>query len=115
MKKQERVIGNKYIKTLWKEIVEIPMDIITKTIKQPWKHFCVGTPMYDIWEWFEETHNIEITVEMMDMYNDIQQKMYEQANIWYVVVECEDNKKDIVARELTYDEALKIHSDLKKQ
>ena len=54
-----------YVKDLWEEFEEVPMNPETEEIEQPWKHFLPGTHREDIWHWFEETFNISVAEDLM--------------------------------------------------
>lgn len=49
-----------YVKDLWEEFGDIPMDPDTEEIEEPWKHFLPGTHREDIWHWFEEQFNVSV-------------------------------------------------------
>lgn len=49
-----------YVKDLWEEFGEVPMNPDTEEIEQPWKHFLLGTHREDIWHWFEEQFDISV-------------------------------------------------------
>lgn len=49
-----------YVKDLWEEFGDVPMDPETEEIENPWKHFLPGTHREDIWHWFEETFNVSV-------------------------------------------------------
>ncbi len=49
-----------YVKDLWEEFGDVPMNPDTEEIEKPWKHFLPGTHREDIWHWFEEQFNISV-------------------------------------------------------
>lgn len=49
-----------YIKDLWEEFGEVPMNPETEEIEESWKHFLPGTHREDIWYWFEEQFDISV-------------------------------------------------------
>lgn len=49
-----------YVKDLWEEFGEIPMNPETEEIEEPWKHFLPGTHREDIWYWFEDQFGISV-------------------------------------------------------
>ncbi len=49
-----------YVKDLWEEFGDVPMNPDTEEIEKPWKHFLPGTHMEDIWHWFEEQFDISV-------------------------------------------------------
>lgn len=49
-----------YVKDLWEEFGEVPMDPETEEIEESWKHFLPGTHREDIWYWFEEMFDISV-------------------------------------------------------
>lgn len=49
-----------YIKDLWEEFVEVPMNPETEEVERSWKHFLPGTHREDIWHWFEENFDISV-------------------------------------------------------
>ena len=46
-------------KILWEVLAFLPMDE-DEQIKEGFLHFPTGTPREDIWNWFEETFNINL-------------------------------------------------------
>lgn len=49
-----------YIKDLWEEFGEVPMNPETEEIEESWKNFLPGTHREDIWHWFEEQFGINV-------------------------------------------------------
>lgn len=47
-----------YVKDLWEEFGDVPMNPETEEIERSWKHFLPGTHREDIWHWFEEQFDI---------------------------------------------------------
>lgn len=54
-----------YVKDLWEEFGEVPMNPETEEIEESWKHFLPGTHREDIWHWFEEQFDINVA-ELME-------------------------------------------------
>ncbi len=54
-----------YVKDLWEEFEEVPMNAHTEEIEQPWKHFLTGTRREDISHWFEETFHIRVAEDLI--------------------------------------------------
>lgn len=54
-----------YVKDLWEEFGNVPMNPETEEIEQPWKHFLPGTHREDIWRWFEETFNVSVAEDLI--------------------------------------------------
>ncbi len=54
-----------YVKGLWEEFGEIPMNPETEEIEESWNEFPCGTHKEDIWHWFEETFNISVAEDLM--------------------------------------------------
>lgn len=53
-----------YVKDLWEEFGEVPMNPETEEIEEPWRHFLPGTHREEIWHWFEEQFAISVAVLM---------------------------------------------------
>lgn len=56
---------NEYIKDLWLEFGDVPMDPETECIEIEWHGFPAGTHREDIWHWFEETFDISVAEDLM--------------------------------------------------
>lgn len=56
-----------YVKDLWEEFGEVPMNPETEEIEEPWKHFVFGTHREEIWHWFEENFNISVAEDLMGL------------------------------------------------
>lgn len=56
-----------YVKDLWEEFGEIPMDPETEEIEESWKHFIPGTHREDIWHWFEEQFDISVAEDLLGL------------------------------------------------
>lgn len=48
------------VEELWETLEDVPMDIYTECIDEPWLHFPKGTHREDIWHWFEDTFKISV-------------------------------------------------------
>lgn len=59
------IYKNGYIKDLWLEFGDIPMDPETECIESKWHGFPAGTHREDIWHWFEETFDISVAEDLM--------------------------------------------------
>lgn len=46
---------------LWESLEDVPMNVHTECIEEPWLHFSKGTNREDIWHWFEETFNVSVS------------------------------------------------------
>lgn len=55
------------VKLLWKEFGNVPMDSETECMEENWHGFASGTHRKDIWCWFENTFDVNVTVELMGM------------------------------------------------
>ena len=49
-----------YVKDLWEEFGEVPMNPETEEIEEPWRYFLPETHREDIWYWFEEQFDISV-------------------------------------------------------
>lgn len=54
-----------YVKDLWEDFGEVPMNPDTEEIEESWKHFLPGTHREEIWHWFEERFNISVAEDLM--------------------------------------------------
>ena len=55
------------VKELWMEFGEIPMDAETECIEEEWHGFSAGTHREEIWHWFEETFNVSVAKDLMNL------------------------------------------------
>lgn len=62
-----------YIKNLWLEFGNIPMNPDTECIEEEWNGFAAGTHREEIWIWFEEFYGISVAKDLMGL----QEKEYE--------------------------------------
>ena len=56
-----------YVKDLWEDFGEVPMNPETEEIEEPWKHFLPGTYREKIWHWFEEQFDISVAKDLMGL------------------------------------------------
>lgn len=56
-----------YIKNLWLEFGDIPMNPYTECIEKEWNGFAAGTHREEIWEWFEETYGVSVAKDFMEL------------------------------------------------
>lgn len=54
-----------YIKDLWLEFGDVPMNPDTECIEQEWNEFPAGTHREEIWSWFEETYGISVAQDLI--------------------------------------------------
>lgn len=54
-----------YIKDLWGDFADIPMNLETEKLEKEWNGFPIGTQREDIWHWFEETFSISVGEDLM--------------------------------------------------
>lgn len=52
---------------LWKKLGDIPTDEngVDGSIDEDYLHFAKGTPVYDIWQWFEDTFDVSVATDLM--------------------------------------------------
>lgn len=55
----------KWIRELWDEFGDLPMNPETEEIECDWLIFKSGTFREDIWHWFEETFDISVAEDLM--------------------------------------------------
>jgi len=55
----------KWIRQLWNEFGDVPMDPKTEEIEERWLCFGEGTHREDIWHWFEETFDVSVAEDLM--------------------------------------------------
>ena len=56
---------NYYIRDLWEDFGEVPMNPDTEEIEESWLDFTAGTHREEIWHWFEEQFDISIAKDLM--------------------------------------------------
>jgi len=56
-----------YIRKLWEEFGNTPINPDTEEIEIEWNGFSAGTHREDIWHWFEETFNISVAEDLMGL------------------------------------------------
>lgn len=56
-----------YIKDLWLEFGDIPMNPKTECIEEEWNGFTTGTHREEIWKWFEGTYGISVAKDLMGL------------------------------------------------
>ena len=49
-----------YIRRLWEEFGDVPMNPETECIESGWHGFRAGTHREEIWHWFEETFDVRV-------------------------------------------------------
>ena len=54
-----------FVKKLWCEFGDVPMDPETETLDSGWLLFPKGTFREDIWDWFEETFLVSVATDLM--------------------------------------------------
>ncbi len=52
---------------LWKEFGSVPMNPETECIEEEWHGFAAGTFREDIWKWFEDTFQLSIATDLMNI------------------------------------------------
>lgn len=57
-----------YVRDLWEDFGEVPMNPETEELEIQWKHFLPGTHREEIWHWFEEQFNISVAEDLMGQY-----------------------------------------------
>ena len=53
-------------KELWEELGDIPVND-QEEIDESFLDFEIGTDMYEIWHWFEETFNVSVAKDLMNL------------------------------------------------
>lgn len=53
-------------KRLWEELGDIPVND-QEEIDESFLDFEIGTDMYEIWHWFEETFNVSVAKDLMNL------------------------------------------------
>lgn len=56
-----------YIKNLWLEFGDIPMNPDTECIEEEWNGFAAGTHREEIWSWFEDFYGISVAKDLMGL------------------------------------------------
>ena len=56
-----------YIKDLWMDFGDIPMNPGTECIEEEWNGFATGTHREEIWLWFEETYGASVAKDLMGL------------------------------------------------
>lgn len=54
-------------KELWECFGNVPMNPETEEIEEEWNGFSVGTHREEIWHWFEETFDISVAIDLMNL------------------------------------------------
>lgn len=85
-----------YVKDLWDDLGDVPMNPETEEIEQQWRHFPPGTFREDIWHWFEEEFDISVAEIITSSIKDLDtalQALYDAArNVLYrAPTEAKDN------------------------
>lgn len=99
---------DEYVKGLWMQFGGIPINP-QEEIEEEWNAFPAGTRREDILDWFEETFNVSVVEDLMGLLEYEQQKISDQRKVWHI--KCNE---DIVAKNLTYNEAHLLYYELKK-
>lgn len=56
-----------YIKNLWLEFGDVPMNPETECIDEEWNEFSTGTHREEVWSWFEETYGVSVAKDLMGL------------------------------------------------
>ncbi len=56
-----------YVKDLWEDFGEVPMNPETEEIEEEWHEFPIGTHREEIWHWFEEQFNVSVAEDLMGL------------------------------------------------
>lgn len=56
-----------YLERLWSEFGDVPMDPETECIESEWHGFPAGTHREIIWHWFEETYDVSVARDLMNV------------------------------------------------
>ena len=54
-----------FVKELWEDFGDVPMNPETECIEDFWGKFYPGTHREEIWHWFEETFNVIVAKDLM--------------------------------------------------
>ena len=60
-----------YIKDLWLDFGNVPMNPNTECIEEEWNGFAAGTHREKIWEWFEETYGVSVAKDLMGLQEEM--------------------------------------------
>lgn len=55
----------KWIRELWDEFGDLPMNPETEEIETEWLWFRIGTHREDIWHWFEKSFGVSVAEDLM--------------------------------------------------
>lgn len=58
---------SEYIRDLWMDFGDVPMNPDTECIEEEWNNFPVGTHREEIWLCFEETYGISVAKDLMGL------------------------------------------------
>ena len=58
---------SEYIKNLWMDFGDVPMNPDTECIEEEWNGFEVGTHREEIWTWFEEIYGMSVAKDLMGL------------------------------------------------
>ena len=56
-----------YIKNLWLEFGDVPINPETECIEEEWNGFAAGWHRRTIWDWFEESYGISVAKDLMGL------------------------------------------------
>lgn len=56
-----------YIKDLWLDFGNVPMNPNTECIEEEWNGFAAGTHREEVWSWFEETYGVSVAKDLMGL------------------------------------------------
>jgi len=51
---------------VWEALGELPIND-NSTIEKPFMHFEEGTDVHDIWHWIENTYDVSIVMDLMEV------------------------------------------------
>lgn len=63
----EKFTNKELAKELWRRFGDIPMNPYAEEIEQDWNGFLKGTFREDIWHWFEDTFNVSVAEDLMNV------------------------------------------------
>lgn len=63
----ENFTNKELAKELWRRFGDIPMHPETEEIEQDWNGFLKGTFREDIWYWFEDTFNMSVAEDLINV------------------------------------------------
>ena len=52
-------------KKLWSDLGNVPL--VDEALAEKWNRFSKGTPVIDVWHWFEEKFQVSVAVDLMNM------------------------------------------------